>query len=213
MDEMGILEKYPKSGVMIHDHWKPYYKHENKTHSLCNAHHLRELQKVIDTEEKHQWSKDIKNLLISTNIETQNSGNILSEKRQKQIREEYNNILKTADIECPPPKEEDRSFDKNGKKKKGRLKKTKSRNLLERLKNFEDDVLRFMTQKSVPFTNNLGERDLRMTKVQQKISGCFQSEEGAQNFALIRSFIGSAKKQNHSPSTSLNLLFEDKLIF
>ena len=65
----------------------------------------------------------------------------------------------------------------------------------------------------MPFTNNLGERDLRMTKVKQKISGCFQSLQGAQNFALIRSYIGSAKKQNLSPSNALNLLFDGKLIF
>lgn len=220
MDERGVLEDY--TGVMIHDHWKPYYSYRDKTHSLCNAHHLRELQKAIDTDmtekkQNSQWALEMKRFLIETNIlkntEIKNSGDILSEKQQQESIEKYREILQKGDEECPAPKEKDRGLDKNGNKKRGRLKKTKSRNLLERLKYFEDDVLRFMTQKNIPFTNNQGERDLRMTKVQQKISGCFQSEKGAKNFALIRSFLSSAKKQNFSPSSALNLLFEGKLIF
>jgi transposase len=211
---------------MIHDHWKSYYKYEGKIHSLCNAHHLRELQKVIDTEpeEKHQWAKKMRKFLTETNSETYRLDGILSEKRQKERRLEYRKILEEAENECPDPRKKEDNSQENNKsnnntnnekkpKKRGRIKKTKSRNLLERLKNFEDDVLRFMTQKNIPFTNNLAERDLRMTKVQQKISGCFQSENGAKNFALIRSYISSAKKQNFSPSNALNLLFEDKLIF
>lgn len=214
MDEMGILEKY--GGVMIHDHWKPYYGYEGKTHSLCNAHHLRELQGVIDKEEKHQWAKNLKELLIETKFSTEESGGVLSREDQERVRKKYREIIEEAEKpegECPPPKEEDRPLTKDGKKRKGRLKKSKARNLLERFKNFEDDVLRFMTQKNIPFTNNLGERDLRMTKVKQKISGCFQSEQSAQDFALIRSFIGSAKKQNLSPSSVLNILFEKKLVW
>jgi transposase len=155
MDEMGILENY--EGVMIHDHWKPYYKYDNKTHSLCNAHHLRELQGVIDKEEKHKWAEKMKKLLIETKISTEKNDGILSEEAQKKVQEEYREILQEAgkkEGECPPSEEKDRGVDKNGKKKRGRVKKTKPRNLLERLQNFEDDVLRFMTKKSVPFTNN-----------------------------------------------------------
>jgi len=224
MDEMGILENF--KGVMIHDHWKPYYRYEDKTHSLCNAHHLRELQGVIDKEEKHQWAEKMKELLIQTKISTEGVGGseenkgVLSEEEQAEVREKYRKILYEAgkkNGECPPPETEKRKKEKGeekkGKKKRGRVKKTKSRNLLERFQNFEDDVLRFMTKKNIPFTNNLGERDLRMTKVKQKISGCFQSLQGAQNFALIRSYIGSAKKQNISPSNALNLLFDEKLFF
>lgn len=207
MDAMGVLEKY--TGVMIHDHWKPYYSYRDKIHSLCNAHHLRELQGVVDKEEEHQWAKNMKELLIQTKISTETSGGVLRREDQKKVRKQYREILHTAETECPPPKE--KKLDPDGKKARGKVKKTKARNLLERLRDFEDDTLRFVTQQNIPFTNNLGERDLRMTKVKQKISGCFQSEQAAQNFALIRSYIGSAKKQNLSPSTVLNLLFEGKI--
>ena len=102
-----------------------------------------------------------------------------------------------------------RFCDANGKR--GRLKRTKSRNLLERLQKFEEDVLRFMVNEIVPFTNNLGENDIRMTKVQQKISGCFRSEEGAKFFCRIRSYISSCRKQDISSTMALGLLFKGEL--
>jgi hypothetical protein len=98
-----------------------------------------------------------------------------------QWRRRYRKLLEKADIECPPPDEKQR------KSKRGRLKRSKARNLLERLRDFEQDVLRFMEVESIPFTNNQGENDLRMTKVQQKISGCFRSMEGAKIFCRVRS--------------------------
>jgi len=113
--------------------------------------------------------------------------------------------LKKAEIECPPP---DTS---SGKPKRGRVKRSKARNLLERLINYEDDVLRFMENPLVPFTNNLGENDIRMTKVQQKISGCFRSTEGAKIFCRVRGYLLTCRKQNVSASTAMNLLFEGKL--
>ena len=96
-------------------------------------------------------------------------------------------------------------------RKRGRLTRTISRNLLERLQNYEDDVLRFMDNEMVPFTNNHGENDIRMTKVQQKISGCFRSVEGAEFFCRIRSFISSCRKQDISSSTALDVLFNGEL--
>lgn len=207
MDEMGILPQY--KGVLCHDHWKPYYKYTNIQHSLCNAHHLRELQRVVDTEPEHQWAERMQEFLINLNIEAEKCEGMLEKKLQKEQREEYKKILQEGEKECPPPPE--KKPDKDGKKKKGRQKKSKARNLLERLRDFENDVLLFMTQKNIPFTNNLGERDLRMMKVQQKISGCFQSEKGAKIFSRLRSYIGSAKKQNISPAFALNALFEGKL--
>ncbi|MBA5250001.1 MAG: IS66 family transposase, partial [Gammaproteobacteria bacterium] len=97
-------------------------------------------------------------------------------------------ILAQAQVQCPPPK-------KPLKKKRGRIKKSKSRNLLERLINFEEDVLRFMTNQVVPFTNNQGENDIRMTKVQQKISGCFRSTAGGDMFCRIRDICLVAKSR------------------
>ncbi len=87
---------------------------------------------------------------------------------------------------------------------------SKSRNLLERLRDFESDVLRFMVEKNVPFSNNQAENDLRMTKVQQKISGCFRSMEGAKTFCRIRSYLSTCRKHDVSASEALRLLFEGK---
>ena len=94
--------------------------------------------------------------------------------------------------------------------KRGRLKRSKARNLLERLRNFEHDVLRFMDVEYVPFTNNQGENDLRMTKVQQKISGCFRSIAGAKIFCRVRSYLSTCRKQGMSATKALALLFQGK---
>ena len=104
---------------------------------------------------------------------------------------QYRELLKEAEIECPPPDPKSRH-----KGQRGRLKRSKSRNLLERLIDYEDDVLRFMLDIDVPFTNNQGENALRMKKVQQKISGCFRSFKGGEISCRVRSYISSCKKQN-----------------
>lgn len=93
----------------------------------------------------------------------------------------------------------------------GRIKKSKSRNLLEKLRQYQEDVLRFIGDKNVPFTNNQGENDLRMTKVQQKISGCFRSEEGALIFCRIRAYLITCKKHGVNVTDALECLFQNKL--
>ena len=99
----------------------------------------------------------------------------------------------------------------NRKGKRGRVKRTKARNLMERLIEFEDDALRFMDNKIVPFTNNLAENDIRMTKVQQKISGCFRSMKGAKYFCRIRSYLSTCRKQAINLSQALQMLFHGEL--
>ena len=116
----------------------------------------------------------------------------------------YRNLLEKADSECPPPDESLR------KGKRGRLKRSKARNLLERLRDFEQDVLCFMDVAIVPFTNNQGENDLRMTKVQQKISGCFRAMAGAKIFCRVRGYLSTCRKQGLSATQALNLLFQGK---
>jgi transposase len=119
-------------------------------------------------------------------------------------REQYREILFEGDKECPPPNEEDRSAGQ-----RGRIKGTKVRALLERLREFENDPLRlYRNIKKVPFTNNQGENDIRMTKVHQKISGCFRSQNGADMFCLLRSYLSSCRKQDVSASEALRLLFK-----
>ena len=201
MDDFDILPHF--NGVLCHDHWKPYFKYAC-LHALCNAHHIRELTRAFE-QDNQQWANAMKKLLEEINKKTQEAGGVLSNHLQKKYRTKYRDILSEANLKCPPP-------DKKRKKgQRGRIKKSKSRNLLERLRDYEDDVLRFMTSELVPFTNNQGENDIRMTKVQQKVSGCFRSFEGAQFFCRIRSYLITCRKHGISPTTALDLLFQGKL--
>ena len=201
MNDIGILPNF--KGVLCHDHWKPYYRYDCQ-HALCNAHHLRELEWAA-TEGKQSWAADMQDFLVELNELVNDAGSKLSTEQQSIQLKRYKNVLANAVIECPLP-----DIPVN-KKKRGRPKKSKSRNLLERLIKFEDDVLRFMKNIDVPFTNNQGENDLRMTKVQQKISGCFRSEEGALIFCRVRAYLITCRKHGVGPAEALEVLFKGKL--
>ncbi len=200
-EAMGVLSGF--GGILCHDHWKPYYKLDC-THALCNAHHLRELTFAWEQDEQH-WAHDLKDLLEKINAKVIEAGGALSAQQAGRYRSQYRELIKKGEIECPEPTRP------NKKGKRGRIKKSKSRNLLERLRDYEDDVLRFMENEQVAFTNNLGENDIRMTKVQQKISGCFRSIEGAKIFCRIRSYLSTCRKQSIKASHALELLFNGKL--
>lgn len=198
MDRMGVLPFY--TGYLCHDHWKPYYRYKDVIHVLCNAHHLRELERVIE-EDNHSWAVALKQLLLDLNRVVVAANGVLSKEEISVYCEQYREILKQGEKECPLPQPKQAG-------KRGRQKKTFSRNLLERLRDFEEDTLRFMTNAIVPFTNNQGENDLRMTKVQQKISGCFRSMDGAMAFCRIRSFLSTCRKNEVSPTEALRGLFQ-----
>jgi transposase len=200
LDDMGILALF--QGILCHDHWKPYYAYD-VTHALCNAHHLRELERAWE-QDNQQWAQQMMILLKEINKATHEAGGCLDALLSQQYRKRYRDLLEEAERECPAPDESER------KGKRGRLARSKARNLLERLRNFEDDVLRFMDEMEVPFSNNQAENDLRMTKVQQKISGCFRSEEGAKIFCRIRSYLSTCRKQGLTASEALRLLFAGK---
>ena len=199
MAAMEVLPNY--RGTLVHDHWKPYYQIPSH-HALCNAHHLRELERAWE-QDKQQWAKSTQALLLEINKAVDAAGGMLNTSEAEAFRKRYRQRLQEAETECPPPDESQRK-----KGQRGRLKRSKSRNLLERLIRYEEDVLRFMVELEVPFTNNQGERDLRMTKVQQKISGCFRSEQGARIFARIRSYLSTCQKNGVSSEEALRLLYE-----
>jgi transposase len=200
MNDVGILPQF--TGILCHDHWKPYFKYATR-HALCNAHHLRELERVWE-QDKQKWAQDMAALLKEINQAVLDAGGHLDGIAAAPYRGRYRTLLEEANRECPGPDENKR----NGRR--GRLPRSKARNLLERLRDFETDTLRFMDNEVVPFSNNLAENDIRMTKVQQKISGCFRSLDGAKIFCRIRSYLSTCRKQGVSASEGLRLLFEGK---
>jgi len=187
-----------EGGVLIHDHWKPYFTYSNKEHGLCNAHYLREL--TAAAEEGQKWPERMAELLTGANKQTDEAGGQLAEGDRRRVRKKYRRILTDAEKENPIPPEA-------AEKKRGRAARTKTRNLPDRMRGYEGDILRFMTDADVPFTNNRAERDIRMVKVQQKISGSFRSWDGARFFCRIRGYLSTCKKHHISPADALKILF------
>ena len=201
MTAMNVLPQF--TGILCHDHWKPYFK-LNCLHALCNAHHLRELT-CAEEQDHQEWAKQMRELLLNIEQAVKAQGGALPEPQSIRYTEQYRALLEQAELECPPPDPQRKPG------QRGRVKRSKSRNLLERLLNYEQETLRFMIDARVPFTNNQGENDIRMTKVHQKISGCFRSQEGAEIFCRVRSYLSTCRKNNVSASEALTLLFDGKL--
>ena len=185
------------TGIVVHDHWKPYYTLEGVRHALCHAHHLRELQALVEIE-KEDWAHRMQRLLRrachATHLARDRDAP-LKPALVDLIRRRYDATVAEglAFHEAQPPLAP--AAAPGGKRRRGRPPRRTGHNLLLRLETRKDDVLRFLTDPAVPFTNNEAERDGRMMKVRQKISGGFRSEQGARDFAVIRSLIATAKKQ------------------
>jgi transposase len=179
------------TGIVVHDHWKPYYTMTGVVHALCNAHHLRELKALIEIE-KEDWAAKMQRLLRrachAANL-ARERGVPLKPGLIALIERCYDGILANglAFHEAQPTLAK--------AKRRGRQPRRVGHNLLLRLSSRKQDVLRFLTDPSVPFTNNLAERDGRMMKLRQKISGGFRAENGAKDFAVIRSVLSTARKQ------------------
>ena len=180
------------TGIVVHDHWKPYYTMTGVLHALCNAHHLRELKALVEIE-KEDWARKMQRLLRRachlTNL-AREQGVPLKPGLIALIERCYDTALAEgmAFHEGQPALAKTR--------RRGRPPRRVGHNLLLRLSTRKQDVLRFLTDPSVPFTNNLAEQDGRMMKLRQKISGGFRSEDGAKDFAVIRSVLSTARKQN-----------------
>lgn len=201
----GAVPTFLTGGTIVHDHWKPYYAHMNgvDAHALCGAHHLREL-KAIEDIEKEPWATEMSALLNRANqlrCTAQDQGETeLPEPVRQEIITGYMAILAEglAFHERQPPL----AISSGARGPKARR---PGHNLLLRLRDYRDDVLRFIADFAVPFTNNQAEQDLRMMKLRMKISGTFRTLEGAQVFADIRSVISTARKHRLNILETLTL--------
>ena len=190
--EASILPHY--QGWAVHDCWSSYFGYEQCRHALCGAHLLRELQAL--TERNSYWASRMQHLLLAAYAESDQGQGVVSD--FDFLGRRYDYICRIADKEEPPPLQ---------RYKGKRPKKTKGRNLLDRLVKHKDAVLAFAQYPEVPFTNNQAERDIRPAKIKQKIAGCFRTYEGAQVYARIQAFISTARKQQLNVFKELNATF------
>lgn len=196
MRDVGILPRL--RGALVRDGYLSYTRFEQCRHGLCNAHLLRELVFIEETDPKQEvWTKPFAALLLEIKeaaSEARAAGDArLSEAAQVAYLRRYDRLVEKADRLNPPPREG--SGSDSPKRKRPPL--SPQRRLVNRLRRRRDEVLRFMTDLAVPFTNNGSERDLRMVKVQQKVAGCFRTEDGAKDFCRVRSYLSTARKQGH----------------
>jgi transposase len=203
---IGILPAY--RGVSVHDGWKPYWAHARCRHALCNIHHLRELT-FLEEEYAQAWAKELKGLLREMKAATdqaraQGATRLLQAERDDFVAR-YEALLATGLAANPPPARRPHQ--------RGRIKQSPARNLLERLLLGQEAVLAFLDDLAIPFDNNQAERDLRMLKVQQKVSGCFRAPSGSAAFARLRSYLSTLRKQGVALLAALETLFAGQPLY
>lgn len=191
--DKSILDKI--IGWLVHDCWSSYFGFKELKHAICGAHILRELEGLVESG-KSKWAKTFKTFLMTIYLMPFEQ----RIKRQKHIESRYSLICGIGEKQEPPPNK--------SPGKRGRYKRTKGRNLVERLIREKDAVLAFAFNEEVPFTNNLAERDIRPAKVKQKISNCFRTFHGAEIYARIEGFVSTMRKQNQNVFTELCNTFE-----
>jgi transposase len=198
MDAAGVLPAF--TGVAVHDCWSPYWRYTGITHALCNAHLLREL--TAAKESGQDWAHGMATLLIDAKNTVDAAVDAGRERLDPDVLagivSRYTDLLAAGHTANPPPPRSGR---------RGRTKKSKAANLLDRLDRYQADILRFTVDFAVPFDNNQAERDVRMVKLQQKISGCWRTLAGAEGFCAVRSYIATARKQRIDVLTALHQAF------
>lgn len=191
IDDAGVLPGF--MGVAVHDGWAPYRSYEGCRHGLCNIHHLRELEAACEA--GHTWPVAMSCLLLDTKDLVERSRAAGHERLEAgalaDLAASYQTIIEMGHDEHVGA---------------STAKKTKAHNLLLRLKRYEPDVLRFAHDFRVSFGNNQAEQDIRMVKLQQKISGCWRTTAGAERFLVVRSYISTARKHGHRPLEVLGKL-------
>lgn len=202
LNEINILPRF--QGRAVHDDLAAYFQYP-VDHALCNAHHLRSLLFLLERYPQ-KWVQDLIELLskIKEKVEAvkRKAGTALSVRQTNAFSRTYDELVQKGLRANPPSK-------KNSRKpgQRGRLKQSPARNLLLRLREHKQAVLTFMYDFNVPFDNNQAERDLRMMKVKQKVSGGFRSTVGAQNFCAIRGYLSTARKNGIMARAALKLAF------
>ena len=201
LTDIGLLNDF--RGILVHDHWRAYLSTE-ADHAFCNAHHLRELIAIAEADPVLSWPKRLIALLCEANDATIAARGAEFDELPRPMVDDifirYDAIL--ADAACFHPRR------RSPPDSRRRVKQTPAYNLIERLRTHRDEVLRFVTDLRVPFDNNLAERDLRMPKLKQKVSGCFRSTEGAEAFATVRSYLSTMRKQSVDIYQALVLTFQ-----
>lgn len=197
--DIGILPDF--KGTAVHDHWKPYYRFSGCTHAECNAHHLRSLKDIIENYQQ-DWADEMAGLLVEIYYRVEDLKALgfdgMSEEEMKTWYERYHGILTSGIIE--DAQKSPQMFNK-----KGAPKKSKPLQLLLKLQQYDIETLAFMYDFGIPFDNNLAERDLRMQKLRQKISGCFRGKNGGNVFCRIRSYISTAKKNGINAMEAISM--------
>jgi len=191
--EKSVLNRI--SGWLVHDCWSSYFKYHTMHHAICGAHILRELEGLIENGQS-KWARVFKTFLMHV-YEMPFEERI---KRRDHIEERFSLICGLGEKAEPPPRKTPG--------KKGRYKRTKGRNLVERLIRNKEAVLAFAFNREVPFTNNLAERDIRPAKVKQKVSNCFRTLSGAEIYARIAGFVSTARKHDRNVFSELYTTFE-----